>query len=652
MPLGLGVLAAVALQFLGGTSPLRRLEYWTYDWRVVLRSSPLLDFMQAPTHTRNPDIVVVPIDDETLARIPEPMVFWIPHFAAVVGSLVEGGAAVVALDYLFKVTPEEHLQQAAARVLDEMARERGLAVAPSTAGPLLGGDDMRFFSVLRSGRVVLMDFLREDGTVERGYPRFAWGAGTDNLGLVNMEPDEDGVVRRQFLYRTGIVSGREEALLSFDLVTARRLGKTTVELDGPSGRLRLGSRLLPHDENYRIPVNWVGPPETFRSPYSFADLLDRSHRGEEAFFREQFAGKVVVIGPYFTGIGGADIVRTPYQVTGRLEMYGVEVHANILNTLVNGDFIRPTPPWGGPLVLVVVGLLTALLCFVLRPLSATIAVFAVALTLAAVSCVLLYRLNVWMEVAGPVACIPLSFALVYTFRYVSEERERRHIRALLGRYISEAVAESILRDPSSLELGGARADVSILFCDINDFTPISERSRPEEIVSILNDYFTRMEQVIFRHGATLKQFVGDEIMVICGAPQPDPDHPATACRLALEMVSQLHLWQAEREAAGLDVFHAKFGLHCGEVVVGNVGSPNRTEYAAVGDVVNTASRIMTLTQQAGALLLISEEMRERVDDRFVTRPAGSFSVKGKSGELTVYELVAERAEADAGPEES
>lgn len=582
VPVFLGLMAAAIMHLVGGTSPLRQLEYWTYDWRVAFRSSPLVDFMQAPTHARNPSIVVVPIDDETVTRIPEPMVFWIPHFATVLESLIDAGATVVAVDYMFKVSPEEHLQDAAIRVIDELARARGLNVDPATAGPLLGGDDLRLFNVLRSGRVALMSFLREDGTLERGYPRFAWGAGADNLGLVNMEPDEDGVVRWQYMYKTGDVDGQEEVLLPLDVVTARLFTDSAIDFDEASGRLRLDGAEIPHHAGFRIPINWIGPPETFRSPYSFFDILERAQQGEQAFLRSQFQGKAVLIGPYFTGSASADIVRTPYRVSGWLEMFGVEVHANILNTILNRDFIRPLPWWVGPLVLVLTGLVAALLCFFMRPLPAVLAIFAGALAMAAVSCVVLWRFNLWMEIAGPMGCIPLSFALVYTFRYVSEERERRHIRSLLGRYISEAVAESILDDPSSLELGGARADVSILFCDINGFTAMSERSRPERVVTVLNDYFTRMEQVIFSHGATLKQFVGDEIMVICGAPQPDPEHPATACRLALDMVDELRRWQTERRSAGLFAFDVKFGLHCGEVVVGNVSSPHRTEYAGVG----------------------------------------------------------------------
>jgi len=649
VPISLGLFAALTVYIFSGMPPLNRLEYLSYDWRVALRNHPVFSFLQAKTHTRNPSIAVIPIDEESIEKIKEPMVFWIPHFAAVIGNIIEGGARVVALDYQFKVSPEEHLQRSIAGILNEMAGERDLSVESIT--PLLQGDDMKLFNVLRSGRVVLMSFLKEDGTVERGYPRFAWGAGLKNLGLVNMEPDEDGVVRRQFLYKTTGTGTSEEVLFSFDLITFCRSMDASVELDRARGLLRIGNALIRHDQRYRIPINWVGPPGTFRSHYSFVDLLERAGDGDTAFFRSEFSGKTVLIGPSYTGVDSSDIVRTPYHVAENLEMYGVEVHANTVNTLLNGDYILPMPRWVTPVVLVVIGLLMALLCSVYRPVIAVPAGLAVALAMIACSFVMLYRYNRWMYLAGTLVCIPLTFALVYTFRYLSEERQRKHIRALLGRYISEVVAESILRDPSNLDLGGTRADVSILFCDINDFTPMSERSQPEEIISTLNEYFTLMERAIFRHGATLKQFVGDEIMVICGAPRPVSDHPAMACRLALDMVRQLRKWQAERKAAGLDAFQVKFGLHCGEVVVGNVGSPHRTEYAAVGDVVNTAARIMSLSKKAGKLLLISEAMHDRIGDGFETRLAGRFPVKGKSGELNVYELIKEKS-IDADDESS
>jgi adenylate cyclase len=194
-------------------------------------------------------------------------------------------------------------------------------------------------------------------------------------------------------------------------------------------------------------------------------------------------------------------------------------------------------------------------------------------------------------------------------------------------------------------LGGLRRKVTILFCDLNGFTELSERSEPEQVIAMLNEYFTRMEKVIFRHHGTLKQFVGDEIMVICGAPADDPAHAASACRIALDMERELLQWKDELRAKGDPPPDAKFGLHSGDVVAGNVGSPNRAEYATVGDVVNTASRIMGLSERLGHRIIVSGETRRLVGEAFSFEDLGAHNVRGRTMPVQVFALTGEEAKA-------
>jgi class 3 adenylate cyclase len=227
-----------------------------------------------------------------------------------------------------------------------------------------------------------------------------------------------------------------------------------------------------------------------------------------------------------------------------------------------------------------------------------------------------------------IAYVLLSALVVFVYR-------ARHLRGLFGRYASL----SLLRDMALLELGYAsRRRITVLFCDINDFSTICERHTPERVIQMLNDYFEHMNEIIVASGGWIKQFVGDEIMVIYGAPDDHPRPEAAAVETALKMVERLAALKAA--AMGVDGFYeVKIGIHCGDVIVGNVGSRDRTEYAAVGDHVNLGSRIMGMAKPLGATILLSgatyEAVKELPGVELVDR--GSHPVKGRFSKVRVYE---------------
>jgi class 3 adenylate cyclase len=641
IPFVIGVFCCGIIHLASFTKVIKDLEFSSYDWRIINRHNPIFAKIQAHSHFRNPNITVIPVNNKTLQKFPEPILFWTPYYAEVFNYLVKNGATVVAVDYLFPISSDSFLKDTMSKYLTDLVKEGKIKLNTPNIEEMLNSlpsYDKQFFESLRSRKIILIAAINESGEAVLPYYPFRFAA-PENIGLATCQPDADGVIRRQFLYKTSMTpQKKEEEFFTLDLVTASKFLDKPIKLNEKLNKLCLGDTILPHNKkDWALQINYIAPPNTYTNGYAFHDLVEKAKKGDNKFFRENFKGKAVLIGPAYTG--SLDLALTPYHLGNSLEMYGIEVHANMLNTILNQDFINQVPRRTIGFILIIFGLLIAFAAYYLKPVPSAMVGLIISLAYLCLSFFILYRYNYWMNMVVPLMVIPLAYSATYVYRYVVEDKEKRHIRKVLGRYVSEDVAQEILKDPHNLDLGGERADVSILFCDINDFTTYSEITPPEEVISILNDYFTRMEQVIFKNRGTLKQFIGDEIMVICGVPQRDSEHATRICAIAIEMLEELRKWQKQRQEAGKFVFDVKFGIHSGEVVAGNVGSLNRTEYTTIGDVVNTTSRIMGLTKKVNAHILISESTYQRVKEHFQINDKGSHPVKGRKEEVRVYELV-------------
>jgi adenylate cyclase len=315
-------------------------------------------------------------------------------------------------------------------------------------------------------------------------------------------------------------------------------------------------------------------------------------------------------------------------------MPGVEFHANVLATLLDRAYIT-TPVWlSTPLLLVIFGgVMGSILARCSLEVGALLAIgHHLAWRCAAFGA--FYWANWHIEAVPMLLMGVLLYGTIFSIRW-------RWIRRMMGMVKSEAVARALEAGPVKLDLRGEQRDITVLFCDVRDFTPFSESHSAHEVVRLLNTFFAAAVPAIEAEGGIVNQYIGDALMVIFGAPTAQTDHAARAIRAAMEIIRRVQGLSDRWKELGAEGFRIGIGIHTGEAVVGTIGSPRRLDYTAIGDTVNTAARLESANKELKSELLISEatylaltgDQRERI---LATSEARTLSVKGKQEALLVY----------------
>jgi adenylate cyclase len=395
---------------------------------------------------------------------------------------------------------------------------------------------------------------------------------------------------------------------------------------------------IPINEAGQMLINFMGIGSS-ASPQGHQTFPVRSYAGYAARLpakdpaswpRTKAVGnKVLMVGPFSKGIA-EDEKTTPYGL-----MYGVEIHANALNTIIMNNFLTYVPVWVNLLILLGMTLLTAFMVSRLPTIwSLVLSVVMIIVFFFAVSLIfdLYHRI---ITLSAPVLGVLLAFLAVIVYRVMTEEKDKRRIRDMFGKYVSPRVVDQILENPP--ELGGLDKDLTVFFSDIRGFTTLSESMTPQELVNHLNDYLTAMTDIIMDYEGTLDKYVGDEIMCFWGAPIPQADHAMLACKCALrqmEVLNELNSsWPPEKQ------INIGIGLNSGIMTVGNMGSLGRMNYTLTGDNVNLGARLEGTNKQYKTNIIISEYTYGLVKDRVIARELDNIRVKGKNKPVLIYELV-------------
>ena len=339
--------------------------------------------------------------------------------------------------------------------------------------------------------------------------------------------------------------------------------------------------------------------------------------------------KIVMVGAFSTGMA-EDEKLTPYGL-----MYGVEMHANTLNTIIMDRFIRYAPVWMDIAVLVALVLLTAFIASRLQTIwSFVITILAIVIFFFASTMIFDTQAFI-VNFSSPAIAMILAFVAVVVYRVMTEEKDKARIREMFGRYVSPLVVDEILADPP--ELGGVDKDLTIFFSDIRGFTKLSEGMTPQELVNHLNIYLGVMTDILLEYNGTLDKYIGDAIMCFWGAPLPQPSHAILACKTALRQMEALHQlnddWPEEKR------INIGIGINSGITTVGNMGSLGRMNYTLAGDNVNIAARLEGTNKLYKTNVLISEGTYGLVKDQVVARELDNIRPKGKDRPVVIYELL-------------
>lgn len=601
-----------------------------------------------PRSHRTAPVRIVDIDEESLQRLgqwPWPRT----RLAALTERIRASGAAAIGFDFIFAEPDRSspHTAMAEWPLSAETRKEllalpdhdRVLADSLRTGGVVLG-------TVLQRARTrtASVDFPRRTAQFatmgppdpaplhefnDALRPLAGFEGAAEGLGAVNFVPDGDGVVRRIPL----VLGLHGQPQPSFDAEMLRvaqhapNILLLAAEGGGGLAAIRIGK--------YRVPVTQRGEMWLHFTPHVPERTLSAWKVLAGDYPRHALEGHLVLVGASAQGL--LDLRFSPL---GEI-VPGIEIHAQALEQALSGQHLV-RPYWALALeaiVLLVGGF--ALGAFALHsgaiP-SATATLVLLALLLAGAWYAFAEH-GLLLDPLTPGLVALASSMLASIIHHRDAERRQRWVREAFSRYVSPNLVTHLIEHPDQMELGGERRECSFVFTDVADFTHLMEATDPARAVALLNRYLDGMIGIAFRHEGTLDRVVGDAIAIMFSAPLTQPDHRRRALACALEMRDFATRHRAELAAEGMDFGLTRIGVHCGDVIVGNLGGKAIFDYRALGDPVNTAARLETANKQLGTQVCVSQAVLDGCPEA-VARPIGRLQLEGKAIPVMAWEALA------------
>lgn len=626
-----------------------RLENVAYDMQMRTK---LITQRNVPFKT---SVVIADIDDKSIKK--EGHWPWSRiKLAALTDHLRKAGAVVIAYDMIF---PEQE-DNIATLVADDLTKNKLMSpqvqsvfqqIIPSFdsdtifAKSLAQGDSLAGIVLLPTPQVEgsipapllkltpeenQLNFITSKGVIG---PNPVLANYLKNYGFVNSFQDEDGVIRKIPL----LIRFQGGLYPSLALEAVRIYLLTNIKLDtafyGKMKRLEgieMGNILIPTDAESRIIIPFRGPSFTF--PYYSATDILKNKIPDDAF-----TGKIVFVGS--TGLG--DLRATAIQSV----FPGTEINATIADGILKNDFpVKPTwAPGAEVIITVIIGIICVFIFPFFGPLSSTICILLIPPALIFLNSWFSEKTGLILSVFMPIILIIFIALMNMSYGYLFETRQRIRLKGIFGQYVPETHIDEMLKSSGNYGLLGEDREMTVLFADIRSFTTLSEHMSATNVKEMLNEFFTAMTKIIFNYHGTIDKYIGDLIMAFWGAPLKDTQHTENAINATLDMQKEVIRIRPILKEHHWPELNIGIGLNSGIMSVGDMGSQFRRNYTVLGDAVNLASRVESLTKYYDAKIIVTENTRKG-QDKFVFRLLDRVRVKGKEIGVELYEVICRKAE--------
>jgi len=684
----IGLIVALVMIFLNNTGLLDQFESKLLDLRFKIASRI--------GETSSDRIKIIGIDDSSVAKIGR----WPwkrDEQAKIIKFLKLYDAKAVVFDLFFSykdnnnINSDESLANAAKNAGNSYFASKFISIGQDNTVKTKNRDNiLKKFSIKANVRQYKdsKDYTDKRTDIRYEIPFEELSNVAKGIGLVHVGKQDDGIVRYQdLIYK---YNNRFYSSLALS-VAMNELGVSTIT-STDEGYL-LDKLKIPLDDRGRMIVNWharydkkISAFRPYYDQYSawrfvesydqlkyasracglsmekFKDLLDKLYISEiqnkpipknlEQYlnkippdFELKFGGnnpsvlfkdKIVFIGVASTSTTMRDVISVPVLH----DIPGVYVHANVLDNILSNDFIVKLNKAVTNIIILLVGLLVGIIVSgqknSIKGMTYPV-VFVLFYILFAFTAFV--KFNLWVDTTYTLGTMVITYTLCSALNYIMKDKEESKVRKAMSNYISPQIMADILSDPSKLELGGTKKEITIMFSDIRGFTAISEKRDPQEVVSLLNRYLSVMVDIIFKNNGTFDKFIGDAIMAFWNAPIDTVDHEYLAIKTALEMVEELKKLNEKFDKEGRHHINIGIAVNTGDAIIGNIGSQKIKDYTIIGDAVNLTSRLESLNKKYSTNIIISESTYKRVKDKVDARFIDETEIKGKDKTVRIYEVL-------------
>ncbi|MBU0476295.1 MAG: adenylate/guanylate cyclase domain-containing protein [Bacteroidetes bacterium] len=607
------------------------------------------------------DVIILGITQDDFDQIPEPYNSWPwprSYFAKVVNNLKNAGVKAVGIDVLMsnddKFSPQND------KLFEEaILNSRNVVVA----GQLDVEAEMQYeignYSIKKQSYNYRNKFFAVDSSV----------------GIVQIGSDEDGIYRR---YEPLVISGANESILpTFSFAILNKYyglkGNNIVSIS--NSYFKLLNIEIPRYDKSSMLINYYGPNGTFEY-LKFSDVLDdKDFKTKDEIYYDtdiniwddefsgllqsgKFKNKIVLIGS--TMPEDKDFHPTAFgqgKRKGDNQIWGVEIHANAIQNVIWNDFLIKESKIIEILSIIILSFFSFFIFSLFKQNKKLNIILAelINITFLTFLFVGFYFLGIYLFVEhdyivsfiSPIATIIFGYFSTTAYNVISVRKHNAMIKGMFGKYVSKSLVTELLNNPEKLSLGGVKKNITIMFSDIEGFTSISEKMKPEELVEFINNYLSIMTSIVLEHKGTLDKYLGDSLMAFWGAPLDVEDKELNACITAILMQKKMDELKNGFSSEVTTKVKTRIGINGDDVVVGNIGGIERFDYTVMGDGVNLASRLESANKLYGTSIMISEAIYQKVAEEVVVRTIDKIVVKGKTKPIIVYELLGLKNDKEA-----